>query len=276
MRPLGGANLPELGLTFQLLQQLSDPAGSLDAVKIEPLGGFPSADGHPDDVPDGRILRFLLFPEVNRGPDLLGAHLHPLAPYPDQRSLHSRQFLQLPEGELFPAEGDLPIELYNRLQGQAAPSLHLRALHFGLHGQAGPRTLARPPRGKHHAVPRLFQGDGLFGQELVGPGSVERESRRPRIFKAGGYGRTYAGGLPQRGEQELTHIRAVSRAVSIERGYSAAPGLPGLFHRYEQARVVVWLEQIANVPSVIGDAIFLPVDSLGVSRFFKTEAESKR
>ena len=129
--------LLERRLPIQLLQQLSDPAGGLDAVEVEPLRRVLGLERHLDDVSHGRFLGALLLPEIDRRLNLRGVHLHPLTADPDQRGLHSRKRLQLAEGELPVSEGHFPIELDNRLQRQTAPSLHLRALDFG------PRTTSR-------------------------------------------------------------------------------------------------------------------------------------
>ena len=202
--------LLERRLPIQLLQQLSDPAGGLDAVEVEPLRRVLGLERHLDDVSHGRFLGALLLPEIDRRLNLRGVHLHPLTADPDQRGLHSRKRLQLAEGELPVSEGHFPIELDNRLQRQTAPSLHLRALDFGPDDQPDLRALARPPGRKHNAVARLLKSNGLFGQELMSLGSVKRVSGGLCVLETGRDARANTGSLPQRGEQELPHIRAIS------------------------------------------------------------------
>ena len=76
---------------------------------------------------------------------------------------------------------------------------------------------------------------------------------------------------PSEERQELLHVRA----ASPERREVAALGFPCLFHRDEQARIVVRLEQVAKEPRVIGELV-RPTGFRRVSRLFQAEAEAER
>ena len=92
------------------------------------------------------------------------------------------------------------------------------------------------------------------------------------VLETGRDARADVGSLPQRGEQELPHIRA----ISLKRGDFAASGFPRLVNRDEKARIVAGLEQIADVPCVTGGLLTFLLGSCGIFRFFQAEAEAKR
>ncbi len=96
--------------SVQLFEKVSDPTGRLDPAEIESARSIPRPERHLHDIPNRRLARGLLLPEVDRRLNLCRVQLHPLAAEPDQRRLHPGQHLQLAAGELPVAEGQIPVE----------------------------------------------------------------------------------------------------------------------------------------------------------------------
>ncbi len=196
---------------FELVEQVVEPARCLDAREGERAGRLRLAERHPHGLARRDRRLGLLFPERQRGADLLGADLDPLAADLDQGRLELRQGPELLERERLVAEGDLPVELEDLVEREAGLAGHLRRRRR----PPGPRAaagspLARPPGGEEDAEAGLFQRAGLCREELVRAGGVEVVAGGRGGLEAGLDRRGERGRLAQRGEQVLARPEAVA------------------------------------------------------------------
>jgi len=79
--------LRERGASFQLAEEIRDPAFRLDAADFEIARPALRAQGHAHKLAQRRFAAGLLLPEIEGGLYLFGADLHPLAAYTHQRRL---------------------------------------------------------------------------------------------------------------------------------------------------------------------------------------------
>jgi hypothetical protein len=165
-------------------EEVADGAGRFHALEREPPRHLQRADRHADDVAEARRVLALLLPELERGRDLLGAHLHPLAADADERALEPREGAQLREGQRHAAHGHLPLEVDEVVEAQPARTLHLRARDRSREGQPGARALPRPPRGEEEAEARLLENHGPPAQEVESAGRVQSVAGKSRTGQA--------------------------------------------------------------------------------------------
>ena len=228
----------------QLLQEVIQPARGFDAVQRQPSDLLGSAQSHPQRLAQGHLaLLSLLLPESDGGLDLLGLEQHPLAAYPHQGHLERRQPLEFLKGQRLVAQGQLPVELYQRIHVEDAPADDAGlGLEFGPHAQASAGFV--PPGRHQHAEAAPLQQRSHLPQE--GVGVIHGQGTR---F---GAGRAQAvhdrrEELPrqaQPGQQPL--LSPLELAIKDAQGAAARP--PHLPGRHQQARVVAGLEDVTQGP----------------------------
>jgi len=216
------------------------------------------------------LFGFLPVEAIEHLPDGVEIDLHPLAPQVHEGRLHVGERLQLLARELVLAEGHLPVELDDGVEGEPGLGLHVRRLGVGLRGEALLRPPPGPPRGQLHPEARLPQQRGVLAEEGVRLLGIELQASGIRLLEALLDGGPHAHCLTEGREQ----VGPRPEVGALEDAGSGGLGVPRLGHVDLEAGVVGGLEAVAERPGTgIGLDLLALVWDL---RLFEAEDEPER